>query len=110
MNKIRETKTNCKDLKVYVTDSREKEIFTKEICLLLKSTVMIDATTNDGVLFIDGQKSWRVIVDYIDIEYLLMRNKLFLTFIDNENTKYSGEAFITNNSLIKGTGELYETK
>jgi hypothetical protein len=110
MNKIRETKINCKDLKVYVSDSREKEMFTKEICLLLKSTVMIDATTNDGVLFMEGKKSWRVIVDYVNIEYLLMRNKLFLTFTDDENIKYSGEAFITGNCLIQGTGELYETK
>jgi|ERR1035437_3716466 hypothetical protein len=108
MNKIKETKIDCKDLKVFDINSKNK-LFSKENCLLVKSTVLLDATTNDGPQFLEGRKSWCVYIDYVDIKFVLSRSNVLLSMNDNDNIKYSGEALIMSNKL-EGTGELHETK
>ena len=108
MNKISETKINCKNLKVFDINSKN-ELFSKENCLLVKSTALINATTNDGPQFLEGRKSWCIYVDYVDIKFVLSRSNVLLSMNDDDNIKYSGEALIMGNKL-EGTGELSEIK
>ena len=109
MNIINKIQIFCKDLKVF-DDNSKIELFSKEKCLLIKKSILIETPTKDGIVFNERKKSWYVYVDYVDVKYLLNQTKLHLVFIDNNNVKCSGQGFALSKNHIQGNGELCETK
>ena len=95
-----ETKINCKDLKFY---NKNKELIVSlDKCILIIDEPISTFSTKDGIISSPKRKSWTIIADISFIEYILIQEKLWVEFIDEEGKHYSGEV----NGYLNGTGEL----